>query len=105
MFIHPHSVTIHIFGMSIIKAEPVDPCISVAIAYGPPKLETVVDDETVVKTDPDSVCYNGPFVKGVSSVKEELVNDDTVCFVLSSHSFVSVYLLLPLTGNSDNAQT
>ena len=41
--------------MSIIKAEPVDPYLSVAIATGRPKLEILVDDETVVKTDPDSV--------------------------------------------------
>ena len=90
------------FIMSIIKAEPVDPCISVAIATGRPKLEIVVDDETVVKTDPDSVAYNGPFVKDVSYVKEEPLNDDTVYFVLSS--FLRVYCM-PFTGNSENAQT
>ena len=65
--------------MSIIKAEPVDPYLSVAKATGRPKLEIVVDDETVVKIDPDSVYYHGPFVEEVSSVKEECsLNDDPV---------------------------
>ena len=68
--------------MSIIKAEPVDPYIFDAIATDRPKLEISVDDETVVKTDPDSVYYNGPFVKDVTSVKEEpLPNDDPVYFL------------------------
>ena len=68
--------------MSIVKKEPVDPYLSVAVATGRPKLEIVVDDESVVKTDPDSVYYDGPFMKEVSSVKEECsVNDDPVCFV------------------------
>ena len=67
--------------MSIIKAEPLYPCLSVAIATGRPKLEVLVDDETVVKTDPDSVDYNGPFVKDVSSAKNECsLNGDMVCF-------------------------
>ena len=65
--------------MSIIKAEPVDPYLSVAIATGRPKLEVLVDDETVVKTDPDSVYYNGPLVEEIASVKEECsLNDDPV---------------------------
>ena len=64
----------------MIKSEPVDPCISVAIATGRPKMEILVDGETVVKTDPDSVYYNGPCVKDVASVKHEcLMNDDPVC--------------------------
>ena len=67
--------------MSIIKTEPVDPYLSVAIATGRPKLEVLVDDEPVVKTEPDSVYYNGPIVKDVTSVKEECssLNDDMVC--------------------------
>ena len=57
----------------------VDPCLSVAIATGLPKLEFLVDDETVVKTDPDSVYYNGPVVNEAASVKEECsLNDDPV---------------------------
>ena len=66
--------------MSIIKAEPVDPFLSGAIATGRPKLEVLVDDETVVKTDPDSVYYNGSFVKDVSSKNECSLNGDMVCF-------------------------
>ena len=76
--------------MSIIKAEPVDPFLSVAIATGRPKLEVLFEDETVVKTDPDSVYYNGPFVEDVSSVKEEPLNNDAVCFVLSSFLRVGI---------------
>ena len=103
--IHTVTLTIHIFTMSLIKAEPVDhPCISVAIATGQPKLEIVVDDETVVKTDPDSVYYNGPFVKDVSSVKEDPLNADSVYFVLSS--FVRVRICcMPFTGSCYNPQT
>ena len=78
----------HNVSMSIIKAEPVDPYLVGAIATGRPKLEIVVDDETVVKTDPDSVDYNGPFVKDVASVKEECLNDDAVCFFVCSFSRV-----------------
>ena len=78
--IHPHSGKSKVI-MRIIKTEPVDPYLSVAIATGPPKLEILVDDETVLKTDPDSVYFNGPFVKDVSSVKEECsLTDDPVCF-------------------------
>ena len=79
--------------MSFIEAEPVDPYIFEAIATGRPKLEISVDGETVVKTDPDSVYYNGPFVKDVASVKEEpLANDDPVCFFRIPHlMFVCIY--------------
>ena len=68
--------------MSIIKAEPVDAFLSVAIATGRPKLEIVVD-ETGVKADPDTVYYSGPFVKDVSSMNEECcsLNEDPVCFL------------------------
>ena len=70
--------------MSIIKTEPVGPCLSVSIATGRPKLEVLVDVETVVNSDPDSVYCNGPFVQEVSSKKEErlLSDDDMVCFLL-----------------------
>ena len=64
LFILPHSHS-SIFIMSLIKTEPVDPYLSGAIATGRPKLEVLVDD------DPDSVYYNGPFVKVDASVKEE----------------------------------
>ena len=75
--------------MNIIKAEPVDPYLSVAIATGQPKLEILVDDETVVKTDADSVYYNGPFVKEVASVKEECsLNDALVCFCCFFYRYV-----------------
>ena len=68
--------------MSLIKTEPVDPYLSVAIATGRPKLEILVDNEAVVKTEPDSVDYNGPYVKAVSYVllDERSLNDDQVCF-------------------------
>ena len=78
--------------MSIIKAEPVDPSLSVAIPTGRPKLEVLVNDTTVVKTDPDSAYYNGLFVKDVSSVKEECsLNTDTVCFGVLSTSVAHVF--------------
>ena len=80
---HPHTVSSLTSIMSIVKAEPVDPCLSVAIATGRPKLEFAVDDETVVKTDPDSVYYNGLYVKDVASVKEKPLPNDTVCVFLS----------------------
>ena len=74
--------------MSLIKTEPADPHLSVAIATGRPKLEVLVEDETVVKTDPDSVDYRGPFVKDVTTVKEECsLNDDPVCCSLFSVNF------------------
>ena len=83
---HPRSEISSNFVMSIIKAEPVDPYLSVAIATGRPKLEILVDYETVVKTEPDSVYYNGPVVKEVSSVKEECsLTDEPVCFLLHSN--------------------
>ena len=81
-----HTVSTSNFIMSLIKAEPVDPYLSVSIATGRPKMEVLVDDETVLKTDPDSVYYNGPFVKEVASVKEECsLTDDPVCFLLHSN--------------------
>ena len=72
-FLSIHTVPTSIFIMSIVKAEPVEPYLI------RPKLEILVDDETVVETDPDSVYYN--VVEDVSSVKDErLLNDDPVCF-------------------------
>ena len=84
---HPHSLSRgisfirHLF-MSIIKAEPVDPRRFDEIAAGRPKLEILLDDEIVVKTDPVSV-HSCPFVNDVASVKEErILIDDPVCFLL-----------------------
>ena len=88
--IHPHSDQSTSFIMSVIKAEQVNTYLFDAIATGRPKLEISVDGETVVKTDPDSVYYNGPFVKDVTSVKEE-ANDDPVCF---SFSMMSCFIIL-----------
>ena len=86
--------------MSIIKTEPDEPCLSVAIATGRPKLEVLVDDETVVKTDPDSVDYSGTFVKDVASVKESCsLNDETVCFFVLSIARVSLIRYHTQTGS------
>ena len=90
--------------MSIIKSEPVDPYLSVAIATGPPKLEILVDDETVVKTDPDSVYYSGPFVEQVSSVKEECSLNYAVCVFSFEFRESCSISYLPLAGSSYNEQ-
>ena len=84
MFIRSHSVNCKSFAvMSIIKTEAAGPYLVDAIATGRPKLETLVDDETVVKTDPESVYYNGPCLKDVAPVNEECaLNDDPVCFCI-----------------------